>query len=244
MTKATVCLFKAMFAFFFLSGCGKEPDPKIVRQLEQQGIDYSESDFRYRVSRGETEIVKLYLLAGVDPNAVSTKRNPDMPALCTAAEEGRTEITALLLEYGADPNKGYYRDDKTPLLFAAEAGHLDIVNMLLKAGVPVDYVDDGYTYTALIYAAKNGHTNIVRVLLDQGADVNYTASERFMITNGLILAAYHGQVEAVKLLLDEGARVDVKNHEGKTVLDIAEEQVIEHPAEDRYQEIVQLLTKK
>jgi ankyrin repeat protein len=70
-------------------------------------------------------------------------------------------------------------------------------------------------------AVEKGYADIVRVLLQYGADVNAIAEDDGY--TALHLAVYYGHLEVVITLLQKGADINIKDINGKTVLDIAYE---------------------
>lgn len=89
--------------------------------------------------QGETEIVRMLLGAGADPNRESEGETEGTP-LCAAASWGRTEIVRLLLQHGADPNaiERSSEERMTALKWARQNGHADVVAVLLEAGADPD----------------------------------------------------------------------------------------------------------
>ncbi len=87
----------------------------------------------YRAAvQGKTEIVRILLEAGADPNQESGGED-EGTSLCAAAAWGRTEIVTLLLQHGADPN-AIEKGPMTALIWARQNGHAETVELLLGAG--------------------------------------------------------------------------------------------------------------
>lgn len=138
-------------------------------------------------------------------------------ALLGAAERGDVQSIAHLLQGDARVNA---RDHCrwTPLMKAALNGHVDAVRRLLTFGAAVDAEDMG-GYTALMLAASNNHAEVLELLLQSGADIDHVETTRGW--SALIWAAKRGNEEAVRLLLAWGADTDVRDFEGKTALNWA-----------------------
>jgi len=85
--------------------------------------------------QGETEIVRVLLEAGADPNLESRGEDEGTP-LCAAACWGRTDIVRLLLQHGADPNEveTKERGPMTALAWAQHGGYAEVAEFLLEAG--------------------------------------------------------------------------------------------------------------
>lgn len=91
------------------------------KDLQQMGLEFSESQFATSAGSGDTIAVKLFLEAGMDVNAGGGA------ALGLAAGRGRLEMVRLLLANGAKPTAN-------ALQFARTRGHKDIVSILRQAG--------------------------------------------------------------------------------------------------------------
>lgn len=69
------------------------------KQLAARGIGYSEAIFIRYVKAGDTEVVRLFASAGINPNAAPE----GVPALAVALTKGHDDVYKALLEAGADP---------------------------------------------------------------------------------------------------------------------------------------------
>ena len=125
---------------------------------------------------GQTNVVRLLLAAGADPNQRIGDYKETMP-LRFAASRGRIDIARLLLNAGADPD-GHVHDQATPLIMAASGGHAAIVEMLLDHGANINGIEKRWQGGPLFAAAEKGWPAIVRLLLDRGAIPTATALER------------------------------------------------------------------
>jgi hypothetical protein len=141
---------------------------------------------------GHTEIVRLLLEHGADPNMENT--NGDTPLLISS-NNGHTEISKLLLEHGADPN---IENTNTPLNLAAVKGHTEIAKLLLEHGAEPNILINNTT--ALISATHKEYTEIVKLLLEHGADPNIGN------TNGLTAFVSTKNQEIISLLRRYGEK--------------------------------------
>ena len=214
------------------------------KDLEESNIPYTTEEFIDRAKQGDSDAVKLFLVAGMYYNARDENR---WTALMWAASRGHAETVQLLLDMGADVNARDF-DGKTALMLADVKGFSDVVDILLQYGAkaypPGDLLasalvnatneydiqavrellaqgadansEDEGGNTVLIIAAINGQSDIARVLIDKGADAN--RKKRVVDVTPLMFAARNGHAQIVRLLLDAGADVNAKHRAGGTAL--------------------------
>ena len=120
-----------------------------VHELLDSGVDPNIRDrngdtiLLFASMRGRTEIVRLLLQRGDEPNLENTYSGHT--PLYEASSSGYTDIVKLLLENNADPNitRGY-----TPLHLASMKGYTNIVKLLLENGanpnIRNDYGESAY----------------------------------------------------------------------------------------------------
>lgn len=201
-------------------------------QLAQLSLPYKPETFVERVRAGDLYAVKLFLAAGMDPNARDESRDT---ALIRAVSEGRMPIIQALLKANASVDeKG--RSESTALSGAAASGNKDIVRLLLARSPNTETVNG-----AFLAAARGLHLEVLRLLLAKGVDVKeigadalrsaahtslvdvkVTETVRFILDLGvdanartkegwsaLHLAAHEGNAGVVRILLDRGAAVDL-----------------------------------
>ena len=145
-----------------------------VRELLDSGVNPNTKNLMgftslmYASLDGHTDIVKLLLERGADPNI--KHRFYGHTALMKATENSHIDIIRILLEKGANPNirneLGY-----TPLISASREGHIEIVRLLLENGADPN-IKNNWGETPLMMASISGHSDIVRLLLERGADPN------------------------------------------------------------------------
>lgn len=169
--------------------------------------DYSENKFNgiselsRAVIKKNSEVVRLLLAVGADPNLFNTQRvyplteavysqnyaitqllvdagaevdvvsGAGYSALHLAAINKNYSLAALLLEKGANPNS---KTDHgiSPLHEAAFAGDLKTVELLVTNGAATDMTDK-LGRSAIQFADFQGHGNVVDLLVKNGADPNF-----------------------------------------------------------------------
>lgn len=192
------------------------------------------------VFNGHTDMVKLLLSHGSDPNDDFLDRS----LLMTACLRGFRPIAELLLQHGADTAAQSAYFAKTPLMYAAESGNPEMLGLLLRRHVPVDqqnkirqtalfYAADAETATNLIrlglrvnhrdamgatplfYAAFQGRTETAQTLLAHGADLNARTAQAH---TPLRAATDTGKLETAEFLISKGADVHARDHDGDFAL--------------------------
>jgi hypothetical protein len=164
-------------------------------------------------------------------------------ALIRAIRNEKLEDAEALLDHGADVNilasepahdKGW-----SPLL-EASIFLPGLMKTLVERGASVNATDSGGN-TALFWAACGNDQEILNLMLAKGANINKQDS---IDQTPLIHAASCASPENVKLLLTAGADKYLKEYDGKTAEDVAQEEMRKaEKSEDRakYQQVLQLL---
>ncbi len=195
---------------------------------------------------GRISVVQHLLTYRADPNAADKSM---MTPLTVAAQGGQTEVIEILRVGGADAS---LRDDKgmTALHHAAAGGlypaledyrrnfkreegyaalgrllsrhHRDYpkaVQLLLNTGSDI-HARSKRNCTPLHDAAIMNNVNVARVLINHGADVNAESDPGAPIHLAVLL----NHTEMVDVLLAAGADLTVEDDEGRTPLEIAEQE--------------------
>ena len=156
--------------------------------------------------------------------------------LIREAADGRARNVLLLLEAGADIDAKQENELAfTAMNQAAYFGHASCINYLLQFRADVN-VTDGHGGTPLVAASLNGAVECVRLLLSNRADVNKPTKNG---TTPLHKAAQRGHSKIIRMLIVEGADRDLKNGQGKTALELVDEQEAMKDADPHTKSVVE-----
>jgi ankyrin repeat protein len=161
---------------------------------------------------GHTEVVKVLLKAGANPN-VATKTGETALLLATKASPAIPGLVDALVEGKADPN-AKNSDEEFALLIAVRDQKPDLIPIITKA--KIDWSQSGVAHTALGTAVDQGDKDAVHALLSAGADPNAMGP-----TNQAPLIMAMDKEEIFRLLLEAKADPNVKNSWGQTALIVA-----------------------
>jgi ankyrin repeat protein len=200
----------------------KPSNPQEARaELQRRGIEFTPEAFVASAKEKlDTELIKIFLDAGMDPNA---RGDSGETALMHAANSGNDAGVELLLKSGASIA---LVDDKgqTALHWAARGPFASkCVALLLDHGAdPNATTPGGITplvgpvmipfFGDLDVTKRFQFVETVRILLDRGANVNAKTRDGFTI---LMQSGVGGDPAIVKLLLERGADVKAINKYGK-----------------------------
>jgi ankyrin repeat protein len=145
------------------------------------------------ITNGQTEIVRLLLEHGADPNG-----NPeDPPPLIEAIRHSKDSIVSILLEYGCFLGNTAFG---MPLTLAACLGNFSIARQLILSGADVfEGTLDSKTLVAMAYIEEEHLHKPKAYLQDEN---RYTMS---LSSSPLYMACYYGHLPIVELLLSCGA---------------------------------------
>ena len=179
--------------------------------LSQMGLEYNADAFVERAGENDAQAVKLFLRAGMAPDA---EDQWGRTAIMVAAAAGHLDIVRALAGKGVDIDRALPR--------AARYGQKDVLAFLLSRQPGLVAISE-----AMVNAAIGSRdAEMVRTLLDKGADVNFKARDARMGNRqhaepALIVAANELKVNIVSLLLSRGADVNVKGVLERTALHVA-----------------------
>jgi ankyrin repeat protein len=129
---------------------------------------------RAALHNAHTEVVRVLLDAGSDPNQALGEYGDNFP-LRFAAPRGLTTVVELLLHHGADPNHTITTTAGTALTLASGQGLTHIVELLLDHGA--DPNGRPHDSAPLMAAAISGRPEIACILIDRGATYSAQALE-------------------------------------------------------------------
>ncbi|MGD0338939.1 MAG: ankyrin repeat domain-containing protein [Bacteroidota bacterium] len=145
--------------------------------------------------------------------------------LMAAVFQNDLETVQRLIKGGVNvderyPSLGGFNDFHTPLLVACRQGYMAIAAELINAGADINAIEPTFGAVPLHKATYNGFADITRLLAEQpGINLDFQG-----MTNGytpLHDALWHGFSDCAEILVNAGARLDLKGHDGKLPVDIA-----------------------
>ncbi|UBF27121.1 ankyrin repeat domain-containing protein [Kovacikia minuta CCNUW1] len=216
---------------------------EIVQALIAAGADvnvrikqfFTFDALEFAVDKGYTEIARILLEAGADPNW----NDPGLRPLTKAIKANNPEMLQLLLNAGAEVT---FSTGFNPLVEAAnKTNNAEIIQLLLEAGCPVNSTNTSGD-SALVDACLNGHDRVVHELIAAGADVNQPRKDG--VTPLIAVFSVPQMVQALaswglgdnhsdprsrmayimQLLVDAGVNLDTRHFQGQTALMLAAEQ--------------------
>ena len=161
--RLSAALFLTITALLLFAACST-PQQRARKGLDQKGFQFTEQAFFDSAGKGDVDVVKLFLDAGMNPNAANSDGKP---ALVAATLAGNEAIVDELLDGRADVNIKT-KDGQTALMGAAVNGNTRIVNMLLSRGADTN-VKDSHEFTALMYADGANKSEVRAALVKAGA---------------------------------------------------------------------------
>ncbi|MEY4978225.1 MAG: hypothetical protein RLZZ352_495 [Pseudomonadota bacterium] len=170
--------------------------------------------FRAIVQNNESGVI-AYALQEHDLNVRNDKNEHP---LHMALRLDSLQVVNFLLDLNAVDVNAKNAHDETPLMIAALKGQLHQAQRLIARGAEVNKPG----WAPLHYAASNADDNLamVRLLLEHHA---YIDAESPNGTTPLMMAARYSTPALVQFLIDEGADPSVKNEQGLTAQDFAQQ---------------------
>jgi ankyrin repeat protein len=198
-----------------LLGLLKGPSAASARaELQNLSAAYTPQALVSSIREGDGRKVKLFLAAGMTPNAKDDEGNT---ALMHAIAGGRTEMISDLVNAKADVNEKN-NGGATALDWAAARGQVETVRLLADKGAGAETIDE-----AFVSAAEKAHPDVMRLLQQKGARLNQIRSRALLVAAGstIVGVADPDRSETIKFLLSQGADVNAKDQDGWTSLLLA-----------------------
>lgn len=178
------------------------------KKLESMGIPYTEGIFLEKVGERNTDVVKLFLQAGMKDNKQACRA-----ALWQAVDGDHAEMVEALVQNGADANIA--KNGVPLLLFAIGSyGNPQIVKALIGAKADVNARSERGSTCLTTAISSTQETEIVKMLIRAGADVN---APDMPLIHAASTSSNNG-LEIVRELIKAGAGVNLQNSEGETAL--------------------------
>ncbi len=131
-------------------------------------------------------------------------------------------LARFLLNHGADVNRDLHSRVHRPLAKAAEKNSVAMMELFISHGAQMDRSG------ALIVAAEHGNLEATQCLVSHGANIDLirmSDTELYTKTDeeesALHKAVKGGHEDVVAFLVESGVQLDLRNHEGKTALDMS-----------------------
>ena len=206
----------------------------LLHYLAANGVE----GYRQRSPKNATDVAKILLQAGADPNALSWAYGGQCTTLALLvsstppADAGvQVPLVETLIDHGASPGPAGEGNWTSPVETALVFGKQAAAEALVRRGAPIESLaaaaglgrlddvrrmlpraDANDRHRALALAAQGGHAGVVGVLLDAGEDPNrFNPPGTHAHTPPIHQAIAAGHLDVVKLLVDRGARLDIKD---------------------------------
>jgi len=180
----------------------------------QWGMAAAFDDFFSAARRDDESAMVALALRGFDLNTRDASGNH---ALLLAAREGSLKVANFLLDQPSVQVEARNAQGESPLMMAALKNQLALAKRLIERQAEVNKPG----WTPLHYAATNaepGSADMVRLLLEHHAYIDAESPNR---STPLMMAAKYGLPAVVKLLLQEGADPRLRNEQGLSAIDFA-----------------------
>jgi ankyrin repeat protein len=171
----------------------------------------SYDDFFVAIKQDDAKTIQALLQRGFDPN---TRSADNEHGLALAIREPSLKVAALLVAAPKIDPEARNLQDESLLMLAALKGLFALCEQLIALGADVNKPG----WTALHYASTHGHVAVMSLLLDHHAYIDAASPNG---STPLMMAALYGTPAAVKLLLEAGADPMLRNEQGLSAIDFA-----------------------
>ena len=197
--------------------------------IEAMRSDHGSTPLSTAALFGHADVVSLLLEKGA--NIEATISGTGATPLGIAAYCGHADVVRLLLEKGANIEATRSDGGATPLYCASCRGHIGVVRLLLEKGANIEATRTDNGRSVLHVAAVCLQTDVVQLLLEKGANIHAVAKQAEAALHSVFIVPIIDPhlkdskqlIPTITVLLAHGANVLQKNDNGKTPLDLAEE---------------------
>lgn len=161
------------------------------------------------VAAAHGDLAKVKLMLDSNPLLISANASWNEFAVEAAAQTGRVDIVKVLLSHGATYD----------ICTAAVLGEKDRILAFLDRDPELINTTGAHGIPLLYFAVIRSHKEIAELLRERGVDLNAGAGENTALHGAVIF----GQLDMVAWLLEHGADLHLRDHSGKTPLQVAKE---------------------
>ena len=204
-----------MEATLALINAVEEGDVACVQSFLECGCDVNtlrpetrDSLLLIAAERGHTEVVRLLLEHGADPNLVNMCGETPVHA---AAKIDSIDVITFLCKHGADVNICDVTGS-TALYCTVRRSYFRSIRLLLRSGADPNISESAFQQSPLHEAVRRGDFRLAQILLENGADVNARDSSG---ATPLHEASANDDLHMCRLLLKHGADVTVEENIGQ-----------------------------
>jgi hypothetical protein len=178
-----------------------------------QAFAGSYEDYFQAIKRDDAGVIQQLLNRGFDPD---TPDPSGEHGLLIALREPSPKVANVLIAWPKTNLNRLSEKGESPLMLAAINGQVELARKMIAKDADVNKTG----WTPLHYAASSGAIEMIKLLLEHHAFID---AESPNLTTPLMMAAMYGTAEAVKLLLDEGADASLRNQQGLTAMQFAQQ---------------------
>jgi ankyrin repeat protein len=226
-------------------------NPTSIEWLAKQGVDLNAKNSELQtglmtaVYQDKTDILRALLANGADPNM---QGYIGRTALHAAVAKENPSMVAILLDKGADPNiKNEYgntplelniigtKDAATKEILVANHAAITLKDEIakyekqhgeIKLNKGIVKLDDDLKNTNLHRALERGYTQLAKSILRNENNLENINLQNVQGLTALHIAVQKGNKDIVEILLEKKADLNIKDHQGKTPLDYADDKQI------------------
>ena len=189
----------------YLSGMRVNPDERVRLPMS------------FAVQTGDTDFLSFLLDNAADPNLCDFMKNYPIHEAC---EWHRPEMVKMLIKAKADLN---VQNDcnETPLIISINENDNESARILIESGADLNMKNyAGNTALHLVSCSKTSKLDLLGHLIVYGAKIDVINAKK---ETPLHLAVKAGNFKAAELLLECGAKTQMKDENGKTAEEIAQD---------------------